>query len=175
MTLTATARAEAPLAAKYSLVACLGFITDLMVLKLATHWGLSPAWARVISLTCAMQVTFWINGLLVFRCLTRDGWVSAWLGYMTTNGFGNFCNYWAFVTLVSLHHPILSNHALDLVIGGFIAWAINFACARYLIFGAEGGASSGGCAPIKDIARRFVGRFKNARTKLGGTDRVVER
>jgi putative flippase GtrA len=144
-----TARAEAPLATRYSLVACLGFVTDFCLLKLAGHMGLEPAWARVVSLTCAMQLTFWINGLFVFRCLTRKSWGGAWLGYMVTNGFGNFCNYWAFVTLVSLHNPILSNHLLDLVVGGLIAWMINYTCARYLIFGVS--RDGKGCAPLGEV------------------------
>jgi len=170
MTLAATARAEAPLATKYSLVACLGFVTDFTVLKLAMHFGLEPAWARVISLTTAMQVTFWINGLFVFHCLAREQWKGAWLGYMVTNGFGNFCNYWTFVTLVSLHHPILSNHLLDLVVGGLVAWTINFGCARYLIFGVNRDGTGKGCTPIGDVLagiRARIATFKGTPGPLG--------
>ncbi len=153
------------LALLHCMTACLGFATDAAVLSLLLHLHMEPAWARVISLTTAMQATFWVNGLFVFRCLTRKGLGAAWLGYMVTNGFGNFCNYWVFVTLVSLHHPILSNRGFGLVAGGLVAWSINFSCARYLIFGVRGD----GCVSIGEVAKGMASRL----SQLAGTLRPL--
>jgi len=143
-----SAKSEGGLALFYSLVAGVGLLTDGGVLTLFEHLGMQPAWARVLSLASAMQVTFWINGLWVFRCLTRQTWGRAWLGYMATSGFGNFCNYWTFVTLVSLHSPVWSNRWLDLSLGGLIAWTINYTCARLLVFGRRTKPHVEGAAPI---------------------------
>ena len=66
----------------------------------ACRRGLSPLAARVISLTCAMQVTFLINGLLVFRCLKAASFLRQWAAYMSSNGLGTFCNYLIFASLV---------------------------------------------------------------------------
>ena len=78
---------------KYSMASICGFVTDLVVLKIGIEAGLPPSWARVLSLTTAMQVTFLTNGLLIFRCLERRKLHLQWGGYMLTNAFGNLCNY----------------------------------------------------------------------------------
>ncbi len=169
-------RLKVPLALKHGLVACMGFAIDYGVLAALTHAGMQPAWARVISLTCAMQLTFAINGAMVFRCLCRKNFVEAWLGYMVTSGLGNACNYWLFVSLTSLHQPILSNRLFDLVMGGMVAWTINFTCARYLIFGADPGRASEGCTPIGEVARKIAARLAgNSPQSAAGTVRPVER
>ena len=125
---------ERKLMGLYSLVAGVGFVTDAAILHLGLALHIEPAFARAISLISAMQVTFLINGLVVFKCLERKRWPLQWVGYMLTNGFGNLCNYFVFVTLVSLHDRVWSNHWLGLVAGGLTAWAINYTSARLLVF-----------------------------------------
>jgi len=129
------AKREAGLAAKFAGVALLGFAIDAALLHAGVSLGLQPAIARIISLFCAMQATFAVNGLYVFRCLTRTSVVRHWLGYMATSGIGNFCNYWIFVTLVSLHWTLVSNNFVALAAGSLSAWLINYAGARLLVFG----------------------------------------
>jgi putative flippase GtrA len=125
---------EARLALTFGGVGIVGFCVDAAVLHLGLEAGL-PAWgARLISLFLAMQTTFIINGLHVFRCLDRTRLIHQWAGYMLANGFGNFCNYWIFITLVSLHWAIISNHYVALAIGSLSAWAINFIGTRLFVF-----------------------------------------
>jgi putative flippase GtrA len=125
---------EGRLAILYSLTAGLGFLTDVTVLKIGMSLGLDAAWARALSLFCAMQTTFWVNALFVFRCREPRRWPMQWLRYMAGNGVGNLCNYLLFTTLLSLHRPILSNRWLAVGLGGLLAWVINYACARLLVF-----------------------------------------
>jgi putative flippase GtrA len=129
------AREETGLAMKFAGVALLGFGIDAGLLHTGILLGLSPAIARIISLFCAMQVTFTVNGLFVFKCLTRTSIPRHWLGYMASSGVGNFCNYWIFVTLVSLHWSLISNHFAALAVGSLCAWIINYAGARLIVFG----------------------------------------
>jgi len=135
------AAAEAGLAVKFAGVGLVGFAIDAALLRLGMHLGAQPALARAISLIIAMQVTFSINGLLIFRCMTRKNCGRQWLGYMATNGFGNFCNYWIFVTLVSLHHRVVSNTWFALVAGAFTAYLINYLGARLVVFGKDRAAA----------------------------------
>jgi putative flippase GtrA len=125
---------EIGFAAKFGGVGLIGFVVDAALLHLGIWLGLQPAWARVISLTCAMHATFLINGLFVFRTLERRKLGGQWLAYMLANGFGNFCNYWIFVTLVSLHWRLVSTPLFALSVGSACAWAINFAGTRLLVF-----------------------------------------
>jgi putative flippase GtrA len=124
--------AEGKTALKFAAVGCLGFLVDITVLHLAVKGlGLSPYVARAISLAMAMQVTFVVNGLLVFRCLRRTGWLRQWLTYMGTNGFGNLCNYGLFSGLVLLHW----HHGPALFASSLMAYGINYLAARHLVFG----------------------------------------
>ncbi len=174
-TLHETVKSEGGLGLLYSLTACVGFATDAAVLVALSHLHMTPAFARLISLTTAMQVTFWINGLFVFRCLHRKNCVGAWLGYMATNGFGNLANYWVFVTLASLHHPVLSNRWVGLVVGGGLAWSINFLSARYLIFGVRGpDGTVQGCISIGEVGKNLAARFGRApQAGSGAFSRIV--
>jgi len=127
-------RRERKTALLYCAVSLVGFVVDAIILRVGLSFG-TPAWVRVISLICAMQVTFTLNGLMVFRTLTWRRLPRQWSSYMLTNGFGNFCNYWIFVTLVSLHWRIISDPMVALCAGAFMAWMINYCAARFLVFG----------------------------------------
>ena len=125
---------EARLALTFGGVGLVGFAVDATLLHLGLAAGF-PAWAaRLVSLFCAMQATFVINGLHVFRSLDRTRLIPQWIGYMMANGLGNFCNYWIFLTLVSTHWPIASNHYVALAAGSFSAWMINFTGTRLFVF-----------------------------------------
>lgn len=120
---------------KFSGVALIGFAVSALVLKLGLEWGLRPWSARLIALVCAMNVTFLINGRFVFKALTRRSFMAQWLAYCTNSAFGNFCNYWIFVTLESTHRPVIGDPYVALFAGSLAAWAINFTGARFLVFG----------------------------------------
>lgn len=123
------------LLAKFSGVALIGFTVSALVLKLGLEWGLRPWSARLIALLCAMNVTFLINGRFVFKALTRERFVQQWAAYTANSAFGNFCNYWIFVSLESTHRPVIGDPYVALFAGSLAAWAINFTGARFLVFG----------------------------------------
>jgi putative flippase GtrA len=125
---------EARLALSFGGVGMIGFCVDAAALHFGLMLGLAAWSARIVSLFLAMQATFTINGLFVFRSFERGRIERQWIGYMLANGFGNFCNYWIFLTLVSTHWPGLSNHYAALAIGSLSAWAINFAGTRLFVF-----------------------------------------
>ena len=135
MTRLGTATQEGVLGLKYAGASLVGFAVDAALLHLLVGAGMEAAWARVISLFTAMQVTFLINGLQVFRTLHWAGLPHQWARYVLTNGFGNFCNYWIFVTLVSLHARVVSVPVVALCAASACAWAINYASCRFLVFG----------------------------------------
>ena len=123
------------LLAKFTGVALIGFAVSAAILHLGLEAGLRPWAARLIALLCAMHVTFLINGRFVFRALTRRRFLAQWAAYVTNSAFGNFCNYWVFVTLESTHRPVIGNPYVALLVGSMVAWAINFTGARFVVFG----------------------------------------
>jgi putative flippase GtrA len=146
-------RQEAVTALKFAAVGGLGFLTDISVLRLCLRvLHLTPFEGRAISLACAMQVTFLINGLFVFRCLGWRNCARQWLGYMGSNGFGNLINYLVFAALVVSRLPQVSRNGWALVISSAIAYAINFLCARFMVFGAPVASAPREAPPICDPA-----------------------
>lgn len=122
------------LLAKYCGVSLTGFVIDVVVLRVAIHFGMEPAWGRVLSLILAMHVTFVLNGLHVFGGLERRKVVRQWAWYMLSNGFGNVMNYWIFLTLVSTHWPVIANPTFAVGVGSVSAWVFNFTATRLLVF-----------------------------------------
>ena len=137
MAISETAAQEVRLAIKFAAVGLVGLAVDAVLLKAGLALRLAPAGARLISLTLAMQATFAINRKHVFRCSGSQGLPRQWCAYMATNGFGNFCNYWIFVTLSSLHGRLVSEPLVALPISACTAYVINYTGARLVVFGRE--------------------------------------
>jgi putative flippase GtrA len=126
------------LLAKFTGVALIGFAVSALVLHLGLEAGLRPWLSRLIALVCAMNVTFLINGQFVFRAFNQGRVFKQWAAYVTNSAFGNFCNYWVFVTLESTHREVIGNPYVALLAGSVTAWAINYAGARFVVFGDTG-------------------------------------
>jgi putative flippase GtrA len=130
------ANREIRTALKFAAVGLVGFLIDISVLRLGMRQlHLSAFAARALSLTCAMQVTFLVNGLVVFRRLTWRNCGRRWLAYMASNGLGNLINYLVFIGLVASRWPQVSRHGWAVVIGSVLAYLFNFACVRLMVFG----------------------------------------
>jgi putative flippase GtrA len=123
---------------KFTSVALIGFLVSAVILHLGLEAGWRPWTARLAALLCAMNVTFLINGLFVFRALTRRRFLRQWGAYAANSAVGNICNYAVFVILESTHWPVISHPYAALAAGSIVAWAINFTGARFIVFGAVG-------------------------------------
>lgn len=130
----AAAVREGRLVLAFSAVSLLGLAVDAVVLQLLIGAGMPAAWARVISLLSALQVTYVLNALHVFRVGDRGRPWRRWAAYMSSSGSGAFCNYWIFLTLVSTHWKGVSRPMVALCAGAFIAWLISYLGARFLVF-----------------------------------------
>ena len=126
---------EVGLAVKFGLVGMVGFAVDALLLKGGLVIHLTPAVARLISILCAMQVTFLINRRHVFKNCVEERCLRQWCAYMATNGFGNFCSYWIFLTLTSLHGREVSDPLIAMPVSTFAAYLINYSGARLVVFG----------------------------------------
>ncbi len=127
---------EAGFAVKFAMAGLAGFAVDGGLLMILGH-HLHPATARAISIISAMQVTFLINGIVIFKCLTMRNLARHWAAYMVTSGFGNFCSYMIFITLTSFHGSLASKAIIAFPLSTFAAYLINFVGARFIVFGAS--------------------------------------
>ena len=139
---------EVGLAITFGAVGLIGLTIDAALFRAGVAVHAPAAAARAVSLFFAMQATFTINGLHVFRCLTREKLAGQWFGYMAANSAGNLCNYLIFLVLVSWRQPVVSNAYVALCAGGVAAWAINYGVTRLFVFG-------GGPAPsLSDLKQQ---------------------
>ena len=134
MRLTSVCRREGLLIGGHATVSMLGFALDAVLLTTSMASGLSAPVSRLISLFWAMQATFVLNGVFVFRQLTLKGLPAQWGRYMACNGAGNLINYLLFVWFVSLKAPLVSNHYVALCLAAFTAWTINYSGSRLWAF-----------------------------------------
>ena len=134
MRLSLICRRESVLVGGHVVVSLIGFAVDAVLLTTSLGSGLHAPVARLISLFCAMQTTFVLNGLFVFRTLTLKGLPHQWARYMACNGAGNLVNYLLFVGLLATRSPVVSNHYVALSIAAATAWAINYSGARLWTF-----------------------------------------
>lgn len=128
-------RSERKFAAQFLAASVAGFVSDAGLLHFALFFGASPKWARVISLLCAMQVAFAINAFLLRKQIQDQAWPALWAPYMAAQGVGAICNYGAYLFLVSSGWPFVSIHLTALTVGAVIGWMMNYAGARFVIFG----------------------------------------
>jgi len=122
---------------KYCAVSFCGLAVNIALLRLLTWGGLQAAYAQPLSLLAAVQATFWLNALIVFRSVQMRRWFRHWLAYMGASGLGLICNDLIFTTLLSLHKPLISTQLFAVCTGGFVAWVVNYTAARLVVFNSK--------------------------------------
>lgn len=159
-------------------VSLIGFGVDALLLTTTMGSGVDAAGSRLISLFWAMQTTFLLNGLFVFRNLTLKGLPGQWGRYMACNGAGNVLNYLVFVGLVATGAPVVSHHYVALCLAAFTAWTVNYSGARLWAFrrsAADRREQVGKLARLRaEVLRRRLHLRPEVRGCMPGPVRVVE-
>ncbi len=150
MRLSSVCRREGLLIGGHVSVSLVGLALDAILLATSLGSGLHAPVARLISLFWAMQATFVLNGVFVFRKLTLGALPAQWACYMASNGIGNLVNYLVFVGLVATGWPVVSNHYAALCVGALLAWTINYAGSRLWAFRRQRVRKS--AAPAQELA-----------------------
>ncbi len=181
MRLTSPFCREGRLIGGHMSVSLVGFALDAILLTTSLGSGLHAPAARLISLFWAMQATFVLNGLFVFRQLTPRTLPVQWARYTACNGAGNLLNYLIFVGLVASRWPVVSNHYLALCAGAFVAWMINYCGARLWAFARRPPSARQGREQVPELARlgsQILRRRLHLGAEMGGgmpgPARVVE-
>ena len=173
-------RREGRLIGGHISVSLAGFALDAILLTTSMGSGLNAEVSRLISLFWAMQATFVLNGLFVFKGLTLAGLPGQWARYMACNGAGNLMNYLLFVGLLATKVPIISNHYVALCVAASTAWAINYSGARIWAFSRRSSAVDGReqVAELPGLGSEVLRRGLHLRPEMGcgmpGPARVVE-
>ncbi len=123
------------------MVGGLGFVADAGVLEGLVAMGVAPALARVLSIGCALQVTYLLHGRFTFRA-QGSFTLRRWVHFMLCNALGACVNYGVFVGVMAaaLLGDGATNRYLALVISTAVALGVNYFMNRRWVFLPHGGA-----------------------------------
>lgn len=120
---------------RFCMVGTLGFASDAGLLLLLIHMGgAGPLTARVVSITVAVTITWYLNRRWTFGSSSPDRIVE-WGRYALTNGVGAAANYAVFSAALLLVPAM--GVLLALVLGSAAGLVINYLGSRSLVFTAR--------------------------------------
>lgn len=117
------------------LIGLVGFAVDagiLYFLRIAFETDLFVA--RLISLSTAMTVSWYLNRTVTFSGASNRSLVSEWLYYLSVNSVGAGINYFLFMSLAMSHAYLEEYLMIPLAIASGIAAVVNFLLSKFLIF-----------------------------------------
>lgn len=120
---------------KFCVVGLIGALVDAALLELFVHLGLTPFYARILSMLSALQLTYILHARFTF-CRPRS--LKGWSAFMLANSTGASVNYLSFFTAFSLlttDSPLLQRQ-LALLIGTAAGLAFNYWANRRFVFAA---------------------------------------
>jgi putative flippase GtrA len=131
-----SAAAEVPRQfANFLVVGSIGFVADGGLLLALIHVaGLSPPFARLISFSVAVTVTWLLNRLLTFRRHASDRRLAEWRRYVVVNGIGGLINLGIFMSLVGPVPGFGVEPLIAFAIASAVALLFNFLGSRCFAF-----------------------------------------
>jgi putative flippase GtrA len=120
---------------RFCLVGLLGFMVDAGLLELLVAYGLPAAFARVGSITVALQFTYFVHGTFTYRAHAGYNLVG-WARFMASNALGGAINYTVFVALLAapLGTTEQTSRLLALFAGTGLALLFNYWANRRFAF-----------------------------------------
>ena len=115
-------------------VGVVGFTIDGLLLWLLVVLGVDAIIARVVSLTGAATLTWWLNRGWTFYAQKRDSKLGEYLRYALVQIIGSGLNLGVYSALILLWPALLSALLAPLSVGGIVGMGFNFLCARYWVF-----------------------------------------
>ena len=115
-------------------VGVLGFALDGCLLWLLVAQGLDAVAARVVSLTSAVTLTWWLNRRWSFAQARHQNKVFQYVRYILVQLIGAGLNLSTYTAMLSLWPELLVFLFLPLCVGGIVGLAFNFCCSRWWVF-----------------------------------------
>ncbi len=112
---------------RFCIVGGIAFVVDATWLELFVHLGLAIAIARIVSLTIALHVSYFLHGIFTYR--GHRGYTRAtWTQFLLSNIVGALVNYGIFLGVVALT-PFADdrlNRLTGMVVGTILSMGFNY-------------------------------------------------
>jgi putative flippase GtrA len=115
---------------RYGAVGALGFLVDGGLLYLLVAEGVNPHYARLVSFTVALTVTWALNRAWTFQARGTVGAGRSYVGYLLVQLAGLLTNYLFYALVLYFLEPTPGNAVLGLAVGSFFGLLVNFTGAR---------------------------------------------
>ena len=116
----------------FALAGGLAFVVDAVVYTVFAGFGLSPAVARIPSITAAIMTTWFINRRWTFQTRTQATFAE-FAKYAGAMGVGLVVNYSVFLFAIHASEIVQSAPVIGLALATGAAMVINFVSARFLL------------------------------------------
>ena len=121
-------------AGRFAAIGAIGFVVDGGILTiLNSAYGLNLFYARLVSFSVAVTVTWFLNRQLTFRATPEPG--REWGRYAVVNSIGALLNMGIFFWLVYTFDVLAEWPIVALAIAASIALVFNFLGSRHIAFG----------------------------------------
>ena len=112
---------------KFALVGGLGFITDIAILTIMLQLGAGAIYGRVISFSCAVLLTFFLNRRITFQSIGPIP--NQLFSYLSASFIGLLVNWFVYYFGLSF-----TSAQVSLGIASAVAMIFNFVLYRYAVF-----------------------------------------
>ena len=122
-------------AGRFAAVGAIGFVIDGGILTvLDSVYGLQLFYARLVSFSMAVTVTWYLNRHLTFASGGRNEAVREWRRYAVVNSIGALLNMGIFFWLVYVYESLAEWPVLPLAVAASVALVFNFFASRHIAF-----------------------------------------
>ena len=120
-------------AGRFAAIGGIGFVVDGGILTLLNSvYGINLFYARLVSFSVAVTVTWILNRQLTFTATANAG--QEWGRYAVVNGIGALINMGLFFWLIFAFEPLARWPIVPLAIAASIALVFNFFASRRIAF-----------------------------------------
>jgi len=118
---------------RFGLVGVVGFLVDAGALTLAVGYSFDLYSARVISFSCAVTTTWFLNRVFTFRS-TSANLVGQWARFALVNAIGGLLNYGTYALLVWQVALVSIEPIIGVAAGSIVGMIVNFTLSKHYVF-----------------------------------------
>lgn len=122
---------------QYTLVGSVGFLLDAGILTLLAQFcDFNVYFSRLVSFSCAMSATWYLNRRFTFAFLTsgKEASLGEYGRYSTVQVIGALINLIVFTAVILIYPALQSIPVIPLAIGALFGLIFNFVGSRFWVF-----------------------------------------
>ena len=118
---------------KFALIGGMAFFVDSIILLIVSSFGMDLYIGRLVSFTCAVTFTWYLNRVLTFK--NKDPkLLRQWFHFVSANSFGAIVNYSVYAVLIYYFQYVEKFPIIGVAAGSIAGLIFNFILSSKLVF-----------------------------------------